>query len=136
MKFRIRNLFFILILMFSLACSDDDKPNTPIDYSDMIKGNWEGFAVNQSSDTLLFEMTLDATQNNVTGASKFAINNESREDFTISGVITYPKVNLTFTSPQVTIEFDGQFSATNPQILSGVINSGEYHDIQTTFTKQ
>ena len=136
MRFKIRNLFFILILIFSIACSDDDKPNAPIDYSDMIKGNWEGLAVTQSPDTLLFEMTLDATQNNVTGTSKFTITNESREDFTISGVITYPKVNLTFTSPQTTIEFEGQFSATNSNTLSGVINSGEYHDIQTTFTKQ
>ncbi len=136
MRFRIRNLFFIFILIFLIACSDDDKSNTPIDYSDMIKGNWEGFAVTQSSDTLLFEMTLDAAQNNVTGTSKFAINNKSREDFTVSGVITYPKVNLTFTSSQVTIEFEGQFSATNSKMLSGVINSGEYHDIQTTFTKK
>ena len=136
MKFKLSLLFLTLSFIFLVSCSNEDDELKPPDYSNMIKGDWEGVATTERPDTLLFDMTLDAVENNVTGISKFVVNGVPEEDLTVTGTIDNPKVNLKFTSSIESFTFNGNFSATNDRIMSGTLNNEEYNNVPVTFTRK
>lgn len=136
MNFKIVLLFLALSLLLLASCSNNDGELTPPDYSNLIKGDWDGIATTLRPDTLLFDMTLNAVNNNITGTSEFFVNGEQKDNLTITGVIDNPKVNFTFTSASTSFTFNGYFSATNDRIITGTLNNNEYIDAPVTFTRK
>lgn len=134
---RIKLLTFLLSLSFLmiLACSDNDDPLRPPDYSPLIAGEWNGMTV-AAGDTLLFNMNLDGVENKVNGTSLFKVNSNDAEQLTVAGDITYPNVSLVYQSDKHNFTFKGKFQATNSDILDGTLQNERYGAIPITFTKK
>jgi hypothetical protein len=119
-----------------VSCSDDSDPLTPPDYSNLIKGQWSGIGTTPRSDTLLFDMVLDATDNVVSGTSKFNVNGEDRDDLTVSGTVGQPDVFLEFKSASSDFTFTGKFSVTNGNIMEGTLQDEQFSDVKVVFTRK
>ena len=127
-----------IILAFSFlvfnACNDNNDPLNPPDYSDLIKGNWQG-TTTVGTDTLSFNMNLDGAENKVTGQSDFQINSDAVKQLTVTGEITYPNVSFAFLGDGSDFTFTGHFQATTSNIIAGTIQNEKYGSIPITFTK-
>ncbi len=127
---------FLISLFILLACSNEDDTLTPPDYSNLIKGDWDGVGTTPRGDTLLFDMTLDAANNAVSGNSKFIANGVQKDDLTVTGTVGNPNVFLEFKSAENDFTFNGKFSVTNGNIMEGTLQDANYRDVKVVFTRK
>jgi hypothetical protein len=135
MKIKLLTIILAFSFLAISACSDNDDPLKPADYSPLIVGEWEGTAV-AAGDTLFFHMNLDGKENKVTGTSLFRVNSNEDSQLSVTGDISYPTVSLAYKSETHDFTFQGNFQATNSDFLDGTLQNEKYGAIPITFAKK
>jgi hypothetical protein len=124
----------IALLIIAVACSDDNT-NTP-DWSNSIKGKWAGIGFYNATDTIDILMIADAENNKINGTADIHYNSEEKLAYVVSGTINDQTVTLTFNSIRNQMSYSGTFSATNPSIIQGTMQSTRFGTMNVTFNRR
>ena len=116
----------LLLILFVLSCSDDDKSNPVNSNNPSLAGSWNG-----SGGILTIQMNLTQSGTSVSGSGTM----QGVLACTVSGTNNYPDVSLTFsvTGTQPTV-FSGVFS--HQDTVSGQLNGSGFTNYDMVFVRQ
>jgi len=126
----------VVIILFALACSEDEE--NPVNPSNpTLSGNWTGTSTLLGISVVFVNADLSQSGTSISGNAKLKqIGVQDTMDCSVSGNNNYPNVNLTFQPAGAfqPMTFEGSF-ATNDS-LSGKLNGSGASNWDMTFVKQ